>query len=39
METRRYEHWEKAGYFTPEAQENPAAPSFSIVLPPPNVTG
>ena len=39
VETRRYEHWEKAGYFTPEAQENPAAPSFSIVLPPPNVTG
>ncbi len=48
MEARRYEHWEKAGYFTPEAQENePAgigqqektAPSFTIVLPPPNVTG
>ena len=39
VETRRYEHWEKAGYFTPEAQENPGAPSFSIVLPPPNVTG
>ncbi len=39
MEARRYEHWEKAGYFTPEAQENPDAPSFSIVLPPPNVTG
>ena len=39
VEARRYEHWEKAGYFTPEAQENPDAPSFSIVLPPPNVTG
>ncbi len=39
MEARRYEHWEKAGYFQPEAQENPDAPSFSIVLPPPNVTG
>ena len=39
MEARRYEHWEKAGYFTPEAQENPDAPSFTIVLPPPNVTG
>jgi valyl-tRNA synthetase len=39
VEARRYEHWEKAGYFTPEAQENPGAPSFSIVLPPPNVTG
>ena len=39
VEARRYEHWEKAGYFTPEAQDNPGAPSFSIVLPPPNVTG
>jgi len=39
VEGRRYEHWEKAGYFTPEAQENDDAPSFSIVLPPPNVTG
>jgi len=39
VEARRYEQWEKAGYFTPEAQENPDAPSFSIVLPPPNVTG
>ena len=39
MEARRYEHWEKAGYFQPEAQENPDAPSFAIVLPPPNVTG
>jgi valyl-tRNA synthetase len=49
VEARRYEHWEKAGYFTPEAQQevagrstagaNPGAPSFTIVLPPPNVTG
>jgi len=39
VEARRYEHWEKAGYFQPEAQENPDAPSFAIVLPPPNVTG
>jgi valyl-tRNA synthetase len=39
VEARRYEHWEKAGYFTPEAQENPDAPGYSIVLPPPNVTG
>ena len=39
VEARRYEHWEKAGYFTPEAQENDNAPSFAIVLPPPNVTG
>jgi valyl-tRNA synthetase len=39
VEARRYEHWEKAGYFAPEAQENPDAPSYTIVLPPPNVTG
>jgi valyl-tRNA synthetase len=39
VEARRYEHWEKAGYFTPEAQENENAPAFTIVLPPPNVTG
>jgi len=44
VEARRYEHWEKAGYFTPEslgnaAQENTDAPSYTIVLPPPNVTG
>jgi valyl-tRNA synthetase len=39
VEARRYEHWEKAGYFAPEAQENPGAPSYTIVLPPPNVTG
>jgi valyl-tRNA synthetase len=39
VEARRYEQWEKAGYFTPEAQENPDAPGYAIVLPPPNVTG
>jgi len=39
VETRRYEHWEKAGYFTPEATADVDAPVFSIVIPPPNVTG
>ncbi|MGH3278499.1 MAG: valine--tRNA ligase, partial [Trebonia sp.] len=44
VEARRYELWEKAGYFTPEAADdvagpNPGAPSYTIVLPPPNVTG
>jgi valyl-tRNA synthetase len=39
VETRRYEQWEKSGYFAPEAQENVSAPAFTIVLPPPNVTG
>jgi valyl-tRNA synthetase len=37
VETRRYEGWVAAGYFTPAA--DPAAPAFSIVIPPPNVTG
>jgi valyl-tRNA synthetase len=39
VEARRYDHWEKAGYFMPETQENLDAPAFAIVLPPPNVTG
>src|ERR1700760_2430950 len=39
VEARRYELWEKAGYFAPEAQPDPDAPTYSIVLPPPNVTG
>ncbi|HEX6449212.1 MAG TPA: valine--tRNA ligase [Trebonia sp.] len=39
VETRRYELWEKAGYFTPEAVDDVSAPAYSIVLPPPNVTG
>ncbi len=39
VEARRYDHWEKAGYFMPETQENLNAPAFAIVLPPPNVTG
>ena len=32
-----YEKWVKAGYFTPEAKSD--KPPFSIVIPPPNVTG
>jgi valyl-tRNA synthetase len=45
VEGRRYEHWEKAGYFSPEAAATVGeagavdAPPFTIVLPPPNVTG
>ena len=39
VETRRYELWEKAGYFAPETSQEVAAPTFAIVLPPPNVTG
>ncbi len=37
VETRRYEDWVAAGYFTASAKSG--APSFTIVIPPPNVTG
>jgi valyl-tRNA synthetase len=37
VETRRYEGWVAAGYFTASAEV--PAPSFTIVIPPPNVTG
>jgi valyl-tRNA synthetase len=37
METRLYEQWEKGGYFKPGAK--PDAEAFTIVIPPPNVTG
>ena len=37
IEAPLYEKWIKAGYFTADAQSS--KPSFSIVLPPPNVTG
>ncbi|MFZ2490943.1 MAG: valine--tRNA ligase [Thermoanaerobaculia bacterium] len=37
FEQRIYRMWEEGRYFTPEAE--PERPSFSIVIPPPNVTG
>ena len=37
VEGPRYERWEKAGYFTADA--NSDAPAYCIVIPPPNVTG
>ncbi len=37
FEDRIYDTWTKKGYFTPDAK-NPAE-SFSVVIPPPNVTG
>jgi valyl-tRNA synthetase len=37
IEAPLYEKWIKAGYFTAEAKSS--KPAFSIVLPPPNVTG
>jgi len=36
IETRWYDHWEKNGLFRPERGE---AEPFTIVIPPPNVTG
>jgi valyl-tRNA synthetase len=38
-EKDHYERWEKNGYFAPEINKDPAAPVFTIVIPPPNVTG
>ena len=37
FEDRIYENWCEKGYFTPD--KNNTNPSFSIVIPPPNVTG
>ena len=40
-EPRLYEAWESSGAFSPDRvlAQNPAAETFSIVIPPPNVTG
>jgi valyl-tRNA synthetase len=38
-EKNHYERWEKNGFFAPEMNRDPKAPVFSIVIPPPNVTG
>ncbi|MGI8468408.1 MAG: valine--tRNA ligase, partial [Pyrinomonadaceae bacterium] len=38
-EENHYKIWETRGYFAPEINENPNAPVYSIVIPPPNVTG
>lgn len=43
-ESRIYELWDKSGFFNPENLVkqnllNPDAPSWSMVMPPPNVTG
>src|SRR4026207_2283496 len=38
-EQHHYERWERNGYFAPEINKDPAAPVFTIVIPPPNVTG
>ncbi len=38
-EERHYERWEREGCFAPEANGDAGAPVYSIVIPPPNVTG
>jgi len=38
-ESKHYQRWETSGFFRPEINRNPQAPKFSIVIPPPNVTG
>ncbi|MBQ4137598.1 MAG: class I tRNA ligase family protein, partial [Clostridia bacterium] len=37
IEDRIYKSWNDNGYFKPKADKN--APAFTIVIPPPNVTG
>jgi valyl-tRNA synthetase len=39
IEKRWYPFWESQRFFTPETQTDPRAPIFSMVIPPPNVTG
>ncbi|KAB2339203.1 valine--tRNA ligase [Actinomadura rudentiformis] len=39
VEGRLYERWVSAGYFAADAARDPSSPSYSIVIPPPNVTG
>jgi len=39
VEGRIYEAWDKAGAFAAGAGSRPGADSYSIVIPPPNVTG
>jgi valyl-tRNA synthetase len=38
-EENHYRIWEAREYFAPEINENPDAKPYSIVIPPPNVTG
>src|ERR1044071_5557288 len=38
-EQHHYERWENSGAFAPEINKDAHAPVYSIVIPPPNVTG
>jgi valyl-tRNA synthetase len=39
VEERWYPFWESRHFFSPEQNDSPDAPVFSMVIPPPNVTG
>lgn len=39
VEGRWYPFWEQSGFFSPESTTDPKAKTFSMVIPPPNVTG
>ena len=39
VEGRWYPFWEQSGFFSPENNTDPQAKVFSMVIPPPNVTG
>ncbi|GAB2836059.1 valine--tRNA ligase [Actinocorallia aurea] len=39
VEGRLYERWTSAGLFEADAARSPEAPAYTIVIPPPNVTG
>ena len=38
-EENHYKRWEDSGFFVPEINQDPTAEPYSIVIPPPNVTG
>lgn len=38
-EETHYKRWEENGFFAPEINNDPDATAYSIVIPPPNVTG
>ena len=38
-EENHYNRWEASGFFAPEINQDPNAEPYSIVIPPPNVTG
>ncbi|HMO79001.1 MAG TPA: valine--tRNA ligase [Candidatus Paceibacterota bacterium] len=39
VEQNIYQKWEKSGYFNPDKLKNTVGETFTVVLPPPNVTG